>query len=244
MANDNSVLALGDVEIDRTALGVAGRSLAEAVAEVTRADAVRWVLTQDQALRVPARGWRPVHTQPTQVLPVGDGYTVHALVRLAAPHPTQPGTWVLARVQAQPDGTWVVALDDQPHRPGPSRAVRRAGLLLRWPDTPLEIAAGTVPELTVELVNTTDQPWSVSTKDHASVDGKVQQPGSTEDPTYGWFAYTPLNLVPNLAPGEVAVLPVTFSARAVRPLPPGPYEMTAVLSSLGLRTTTRALRVT
>ncbi len=139
-----------------------------------------------------------------------------------------------------PDGWFVALLSDNgtmsysgaPVRPRPSKAVRRAGLILSWLDGPVS----TLADLRVQLINTKHERWEADPDDSGVVHGHVL--GDTRS---GWFGYRPLSQsLRDLEPGESLELPVDFGA-ITEPPNPGPVEVQATLLALDLQTRPRRI---
>lgn len=139
-----------------------------------------------------------------------------------------------------PEGWFVALLSDngtmsysgEPVRPRPSKAVRRAGLILTWLDGPVS----TLADLGVQLINTKHERWEADPDDSGVVHGQVL--GDTRS---AWFAYRPLSQsLRDLEPGESIELSVDFGA-ITEARKPGPVEVQATLLALDLQTRPRRI---
>lgn len=124
----------------------------------------------------------------------------------------------------------------------PGRAARRAGLSLSWA-TGLSSSAGTSPQLTIQLRNTTDQTWSNEYADSAYVRGWLVDDGNRleESP---WFAYGTGQALPILQPGAMAHLSVDLASYPYETLRAGTFRLDAVVVALDLESTPGSITLT
>jgi hypothetical protein len=166
---------------------------------------------------LPSSGWREL-SSPS--MPPG-----HRVRLFAAP---RDEGWALAYLS--PNG--ILSADPGPLAVRPSRATRRAGLVLAW--TVATVTAADVLGLTVTLTNTSDRRWAVDPDDHGYVHGWLISEGRRSGSDS--FAYAPLrHVLHDLEPGESLTLAVDFGPMQGVP-EPGAYEVEAVLSSLDVWT--------
>ncbi|OUS95312.1 hypothetical protein CA951_13590 [Rhodococcus sp. NCIMB 12038] len=216
--SDPDVVRLGSLEVDPAELEAPGSSLWDLIGG--RKLTLR---SPDDLLDLPSQGWRPIFPSwefidnPREIF--------------AAPHPHQRNAWVLVFLHWIGEA-WTVSTDPGPVPMRRSNAARRAGLELRWP-AEQTATAGTLPELSVDLLNTADHLWTNDVGDHMTVRGWALGP---DDQPLGTgvqvFANAPR--LPDLAPGDRMSLRVNPGSD-IEDLAPGRYRLVAELLDLELR---------
>lgn len=112
----------------------------------------------------------------------------------------------------------------------PSRAERRQGLQLRWPQM---MRAGTVTEgFFIDIVNAGASVWTPDDEAFQVV-GVLAEPDAVEV-AFGWASIGQPPSVP-LAPGDYARVPVVINRHSWDELTPGHYTLHATLVGLNLR---------
>lgn len=130
-------------------------------------------------------------------------------------------------------GDRILSADPGPVHVVPGRAARRAALSLSWPDD-LAAAAGSIPELSVRLRNTTDQVWTNEAGDPAHVRGWLLDTHGQRLENSAWFAYGFDHPLPTLQSQEVVMLPVDLAAYSYENLSAGQYQLEAIAVALNL----------
>ena len=186
---------------------------------------------------LPPAGWRVIDTRS----PSEQGL---AGVALAAPHSERPGGWALIYLSGR-DDWWQFSADPGPEYPRPGRAARRHYLRLDWPVTPVVAPPGQPLALSVRLTNTANTAWS-NGPDLVRVLAWVLDPGTGDPlPAEKWFTSSGSDHRPvELAPGESMLIPAIIATYEPVRLLPGRYGLTALLTSLNLRSAPGALHLT
>lgn len=216
---------LGHVDVDPDVLNLPGSSLRELMSSGRD-----WDVQVPEAVwdELPGSGWRRIRSRADTV---GSGRSE----QLAAPHPDVAGAWVLINL-AERAGRWIVSADPGPVEVAPGRASRRRGLRLTWPTG--EICACSVADitgLTIELHNELGSVWKPGPRDGGAVFAWLSEEDGTALPACPWFAHGGGGSDLTLQPAAVLVLPVTAIAVPDAEPPPGTYQLTALLTSLNLR---------
>lgn len=166
---------------------------------------------------LPVDGWRELCVHSAQ-----DARTTRMF---AAP---SPDGWFVAL----PSGSGIMSFSGEPVFPRPSKAVRRAGLVLAWLDDPVSA----LTDLRVQLINTKHEHWKADPDDSGVVHGHI-----LGDSRSDWLAYRPLSQsLRDLESGEALELSVDFGAIA-KPPKSGPVEVQATLLALDLQTGPRLI---
>ncbi|HEY1920566.1 MAG TPA: hypothetical protein VGH27_33775 [Streptosporangiaceae bacterium] len=233
-ADDLDLVQLGGIDVDPGPLGDPGDTLLSVIG-ARELDRESWQEYQHIRGQLPASGWRVVSTQPGLDRP---------RVVLAAPHPEQPAAWALAYL-SEKGGRWFFSANPGPVHPRPGRSARRRHLRLDWPSTPVVAPAGEPPVLSVRLTNTGRAPWS-NGPDVVRVLAWILDPGTSEPlPAERYFATTSSDHRPvELAAGQSLVLPALIATFEPARLPPGRYELSALLMALNLRSSVGTLLLT
>lgn len=219
--DDLRLVTLGHVDVDPRVLTGDGGPLREAIGSRPVDDRIG-----DHAPALPAAGWRLIHRTAAR----GEwGGSEH----FAAPR--ADGGWATATVSVPLDGgDAILSADPGPVLVLPGCAARRAGLTLSWPAN-LTAPAGSVPEISVELRNTTDRVWTNGRDESAHVRAWLLDPDGHRYEESSWFAHGGAHGLPTLPPGEVVVLPVDLASFDYQSLRPGRYRLDAVVVALDLR---------
>ncbi|WKX01806.1 MULTISPECIES: hypothetical protein [Rhodococcus] len=149
-----------------------------------------------------------------------------------------PDAWVLV-VVAEVEEIWTVSAHPGPIWVHRCRAARRLGLELRWPGEHT-CKAGSLPGVTIDLVNTANRKWINDAGDQMTVRGwLLDKKGEPIRPALSLFSHAPT--LPTLNPGDRISLRVTLVTREVVDFPPGRYALAAELNDLGADVTSRSL---
>ena len=202
---------VGQADVDGNALGERGVALVELITELGV------TLDDSSAFDAPRDGWRVLRRYQTGAVLIG------------APLESMGRAWRVAHVDARAGSLVMVQPEPMPLRS--SRAVRRAGLELRWPT--VMTSSPSRGDFVVDIVNTGSARWE-SDADAFYVVGAFTDPRST-DFSFGWMASSQQKAVP-LDPGEYARVAVSISSGTWNTIEAGTYDLHAVLVSLGLRT--------
>jgi hypothetical protein len=177
----------------------------------------------DDSIRpLPQLGWREVAIQ------IEDPSTVHGRL-FAAPEGEK---WAVAHVSSPLAGGKPILSAGPVVRLRPGMPSRRHGLRLIWP-TPVEVRASELQDLQITLVNIGDVTWVADPQDGHYVHGWLLD-GDGDRLGSSWIAFGGLqHILDQLAPGQVAPLPVSFGPRA-HLAAVGVYGVEAVMPSLNL----------
>ena len=215
---DLDLVQVGPVEVDPAALDGPGSSLWDLLGD-RRVE----MPSPDDVLDLPRQGWRRLFPSRPDSTPSSEVF--------AAPHGQVPDAWALVFV-ASADGTWTVRTHPGPLRVHRCRAARRVGLELRWPSEHT-CAAGTLPEVTINLVNTANTRWVNDAGDHMTVHGWIlDEKGERIVPGVLLFSHAPK--LPDLDPGDRMPLRINIATRNIEDFPPGRYALVAELYDLRL----------
>ena len=200
-------MALGHDEVDQAGLVGDGVAWAQVVPDDVDDRIGGWIRDQ-----LPATGWREL----TVVQPSGRRV-------FAAPH---VDGWAVAHLAATSSGD-ILSADPGPFTPRPTKAARRAGLVMEL--DPSMVGGGPV---FVTLTNRSEQLWIADPEDggycHAWIlDSSGRRLGSS------WFAFgSPQPQLTDLLPSNSLRLPVHLEEPGA--LGPGRHRLEAVLPSLDL----------
>lgn len=220
------LVQVGPWEVERSALHQVGVSWEEIVSGRFPEENMLPPRAPDD---FPSRGWRRLHTS-------SPSWALEVLV-LGAPSQTSPGRWVLVQLHRDRNG-WQVATPAS-YLPIPVREVRRQGLRLEWSEPNFTMTKGSQPEIAVILINDSASPWHPTEEDHGHVQGIVLDRKGNRIGN-GWYAHGKAGQLPLLDQGQQILLPAFLNNPELDELEPGGYQILASLTSLGLRTTTRA----
>ncbi|WP_307427917.1 hypothetical protein [Pseudarthrobacter defluvii] len=174
----------------------------------------------------PPNGWRIVHTFHPE--------WAHEAMILGAPSQGEPDRWVLVQLSRDDKG-WQFAMPFSSCGPIPTKEERRSGLRLDWAKATYSMAMGSMPEITVVLVNESLREWMPTEEDTSHVQGLVlNQHG--EQIGNGWYATGSTPRLPSLQPGQETTLPAFRNNPELRSLGAGEYQVVAFLAALNLRT--------
>jgi hypothetical protein len=209
---------IGPLDVDPEALRRPGAEFGALLADLGVATAVT------MPAGTPAQGWRVLRDQPTTGLMLG------------APVDERGAVWRIAQVQPGRARTGQAPVsvhpDSFPLRP--SRAQRRRGLALRWPE--VTRSEPDVDRLAIDIVNVGEDRWRPD-GDSFHVIGFLQRPGGGEGTAYLGIVGGTDPAFP-LDPGEYARVRVTIDVNQWRDVEPGRYQVHALLAELGVRAET------
>ena len=207
---------IGRITVDRSALSEPGAGLADALGALEFA-----VSTEGVPTDAPASGWRVI------------ARTEYSVV-LGAPVDDRSRWWRIAQVAVPRDGSRAADVhvhpDPQPLRS--SRAERRRGLVLRWPETTR--SEPDFDRLALDVVNAGEHRWRPDGDSFIAI-GFIARPNGEPGP--GSFALVGGGS-PSFAldPGEYARVAVSLGANQWEGLEPGRHEISATLMDLDVRT--------
>lgn len=229
-AEDLTRLQVGRVEADPSDLDpAAGSPITDLLAE-RQLDRTSIAMPEE----LPTTGWRRIAHRPAS-----SGFG--EIEVLATPHPTQPGTWLLARL-AEHCGRWSLQVERDPVAPIPGRAQRRADLRLTWPPRMITVA-GETPEIHTILTNVGETTWTNVGNDHNTVFGWILDSHGERIQQDNRYNYSGMTMIPTLAPGESVTLWVLMKTPGLESLSPGRYDVECQLFALGLRSELGTLRI-
>lgn len=216
--SETGLVRLGSLEVDPAVLEGPGTSLWDLISG--RKLTLR---SPDDLLDLPSQGWRPIFPSWEFIDNPRDVF--------AAPHPHHRNAWVLVFLHWIGEA-WTVSTDPGPVPVRRSTAARRAGLELRWP-AEQTATVGTLPESSIDLLNTADHLWTNDVGDHMTVHGWVLGPdGEPLRTGVTIFAHAPP--LPDLVPGRRMSLRVNFVS-GIEDLAAGRYRVVAELLDLKLQ---------
>lgn len=229
-SGDIDTVQLGQVEVDARLLE---RAAGAQLWDLTGQDWEPMAGSRAQALQqVPVRGWRQIAGSPDS----GSDETY------AAPHPDDDQGWLLASFFFR-DGDRKLDLDVRSHRPAPGRATRRAGLKLTWPESATAMA-GTIPDLTIDLTNTSEHDWINHAEDTDLAYAWLLDDQGQRLPAPRLLMFSYHEPIPTLVPNQTLTMPVSLATSGVDQLPAGVYGITAMLTALNLSSDTGTLTLT
>lgn len=224
MAADDSSPQIGKLSVDADALGLPGEELEAFLRRFTVEEPDPQMLVS-----VPERGWRildrPAFGGVVIGAPVDAGGTGWRIGHISPGRGTSRDRLAMYReVQAL----------------RPSRAERRGGLVLRWPETTR--SEPDVDALAIDIVNTGSERWRPA-DDSFHIVGSLRVPGEP-DPTF-YYAYVGgTHPALPLDPGEYARTRVAVESSIWNDLEPGIHEVLAMLTDLGLRSEPLMVEIT
>jgi hypothetical protein len=219
---ENRIVQVSLWEIDRGALAGPGARLDSLLADRSF-DAV----TDGWEDGLPQDGWRAVDVTPA--------HGKHGRAELLlAPLPEQDDALALVHLIEQ-DARWTLSADRRPVPVYPGKATRRHDLRLGW-SRARSARVGRPLKLSITLRNTSSwRAWHNVADDHgpilgwlAHADGQSLRPGP-----FGWAGLG--HPLPCLRPGDSVTLPVNVVTPDTETLPPGRYQLKAMVMDLGLR---------
>ena len=216
--SDPGLVRLGSLEVDPAALEGPGSSLWDLIGG--RKLTLR---SPDDLLDLPRQGWRPIFPSWEFIDNPRDVF--------AAPHPHQRSAWVLVFLHWIGEA-WTVSTDPGPVPVRRPCAARRAGLELRW-SAEQTATVGTLPELSIDVLNTADHVWRNDVGDHMTVRGWVLGPDGERLGT-GVMLLAHAPPLPDLAPCGRMSLQVNLGSD-IEELAAGRYRVVAELLDLQLQ---------
>lgn len=217
MSSHDESPQIGRIEVDADALRDTGVDLGVILTEFGLD-----VGDEEVPADAPTNGWRVLHHREEGAV-------------LGAPVDEGGVSWWIASIssrQGSADARRMLVHDRAlPLRP--SRAERRKGLALRWPD--VTRAEPVVDQLAVDIVNTGEERWRPNGDSFHVV--CTIQPADALDTRAASFAFI-MGQDPAfpLDPGEYARVRVVVDANQWRSLQPGRHHLHAVLAELDVRT--------
>src|SRR5579884_705348 len=221
------LVQLGNVQISRATLCGPGAPLFSALADFAPIHGAA------ELAGLPTNGWRLVSTR-SPLGPVGRRAT------FVAPHGEARDRWVMLGLVLRDGSWWVSQVASDPLQVRPGKAARREGLRLVWCKQPIVGVAGEQLRLLIGLRNISDQQWSTGHGEDGVEPDKLeaiawlhdstgrQLPARTAFVTSGPGPTTLIN------PGDTIMLSAQLMTIDPERLPPGNYQLSALLPSLGL----------
>lgn len=229
-SEDTDTVQLGQVEVDVRLLE---RAAGAQLWDLTGQDWEPMAGSRAEALQqVAVRGWRQIASSPDS----GSEET------FAAPDPDDDQGWLLATFFFR-NGDRKLDLDVRSHRPVPGRATRRAGLKLTWAES-ATARSGTIPDLTIDLTNTSEHDWVNHAEDTDLAYGWLLDDQGQRLPAPRLLMFSYHEPLPTLAPNQTLKLPVSLATSGVEQLPAAVYGITAMLTALNLSSDTGTLTLT